>query len=134
VDEARPSCNVAVLMGHGSLRRGAMDLAERPPTTAELDRMRGWVREGVQAGAVGLSTGLIYEPGRYAATDEIVTLARELGGPSGGPFASPKPNEGEGLLGAARATIRTGGGARGPGPICPHPASGRRNRDPGGAP
>ena len=76
VDEIGPSLNVAVLMGHGSLRRGAMDLAERPPRADELDRMKAWVREGVAAGAVGLSTGLIYEPGRYAKTEEIVALAR----------------------------------------------------------
>ncbi len=127
VDEARPSCNIAVLMGHGSLRRGAMELAQRPPTTAELDRMRGWVREGVQAGAVGLSTGLIYEPGRYAATDEIVALARELGGPSGGLYATHMRNEADGLLDAVREAIRIGEDAGVPVQISHHKASGRRN-------
>src|SRR5215468_12215716 len=68
VDEAAPSCNVAVLMGHGTLRHGAMGLAPRAPSASELGRMRDWVREGVAAGAVGLSTGLIYDPGRFAAT------------------------------------------------------------------
>ena len=72
VDEVRPSLNVAVLVGHGSLRVGAMGLAQRPPDAGELTRMTKWVSEGVEAGAVGLSSGLIYEPGRYAATAQIV--------------------------------------------------------------
>jgi N-acyl-D-amino-acid deacylase len=127
VAEARPSCNVAVLMGQGSLRRGAMGLAERPPTAAELDRMRAWVREGVQAGAVGLSTGLIYEPGRYAGTDEIIALARELGGPAGGLYATHMRNEADGLLDAVREAIRVGEESDVPVQISHHKASGRRN-------
>jgi N-acyl-D-amino-acid deacylase len=127
VDETRPSCNVAVLMGHGSLRHGAMDLAQRPPTADELERMKGWVREGVAAGAVGLSTGLIYEPGRYAATDEIVALARELGGPAGGLYATHMRNEADGLLDAVREAIRIGEEAGVPVQISHHKAAGRAN-------
>jgi N-acyl-D-amino-acid deacylase len=127
VDEVRPSLNVAVLMGHGSLRRGAMELEQRPPRPDELDRMRGWVREGVAAGAVGLSTGLIYEPGRYAATEEIIALARELGGPAGGLYATHMRNEGDGLLDAVREAIRIGTEAGVPVQISHHKASGRRN-------
>lgn len=127
VDEARPSLNVAVLMGHGSLRRGAMDLAQRPPSRAELDEMCAWVREGVSAGAVGLSTGLIYEPGRYAATEEIIALARELGGAAGGLYATHMRNEGDALLEAVREAIRIGEEAGVPVQISHHKASGRRN-------
>ncbi len=127
VDEARSSLNVAVLVGHGSLRRGAMELAQRPPTRAELERMKAWVREGVEAGAVGLSTGLIYEPGRYAGVDEIVTLARELGGPRGGLYATHMRNEADGLLDAVREAIRVGEEAGVPVQISHHKASGRNN-------
>jgi N-acyl-D-amino-acid deacylase len=127
VDEARPSLNVAVLVGHGTLRHGAMELAPRPPAPAELDRMRAWVREGVAAGAVGLSTGLIYEPGCYAAADEIVALARELGGPAGGLYATHMRNEGEGLLDAVREAIRIGAEAGVPVQVSHHKASGRRS-------
>jgi N-acyl-D-amino-acid deacylase len=127
VDVVRPSCNVAVLMGHGSLRRGAMELAPRPPSPAELDRMKAWVREGVEAGAVGLSTGLIYEPGRYAKTDEIIALARELGGAAGGLYATHMRNEADGLLDAVREAIRVGAEAGVPVQISHHKASGRRN-------
>jgi len=93
VQEAGPSLNVAVLMGHGSLRAGAMGLEQLAPTAEEMNRMRAWVREGVEAGAVGLSTGLIYEPGRYARTEEIITLARELGA-GGGVYATHIGEEG----------------------------------------
>jgi N-acyl-D-amino-acid deacylase len=127
VSEACPACNVAVLMGHGSLRHGAMGLEQRAPSATELERMKAWVREGVAAGAVGLSTGLIYEPGRYAKTDEIIALARELGGPAGGLYASHMRNEAEGLLDAVRETIRIGEEAGVPVQISHHKASGRNN-------
>lgn len=127
VDDVRPSLNVAVLMGHGTLRAGAMGLEARAPSAAELDRMRGWVREGVAAGAMGLSTGLIYEPGRYAKTEEIVALARELGGPAGGLYASHMRSEGGGLLEAVRETVRVGEEAGVPVQISHHKASGRGN-------
>ena len=126
VEQARPSCNVAVLMGHGSLRRGAMGMEPRAPAAGELDRMKAWVREGVSAGAVGLSTGLIYEPGRYAKTDEVIALARELGA-GGGLYASHMRNEAEGLLDAVREAIRIGEEAGVPVQISHHKASGRRN-------
>ena len=69
--------NVATLVGHNSVRRNAMggDF-DRPPTPEELQRMRVLVRDAMKAGAVGLSTGLIYQPGVFATTDEIVELAK----------------------------------------------------------
>ena len=127
VDETRPSLNVAVLVGHGSVRAGAMGLAQRPADAVELTRMKAWVREGVAAGAVGLSTGLIYEPGRYAATEEIVALARELGGPAGGLYATHMRNEADGLLDAVREAIRVGEEGGVPVQISHHKASGRNN-------
>jgi N-acyl-D-amino-acid deacylase len=127
VDAVHPSCNVAVLMGHGSLRRGAMGGEQRAPSAAELDRMKAWVREGVRAGAMGLSTGLIYEPGRYAKTDEIIALAQELGGPAGGLYATHMRNEADGLLDAVREAIRIGEEGGVPVQISHHKASGRRN-------
>jgi N-acyl-D-amino-acid deacylase len=127
VAETRPSLNVAVLMGHGTLRHGAMGVEPRPPRADELDRMRDGVREGAAAGAVGLSTGLIYEPGRYAATEEIVALAQALGGPAGGLYATHMRNEAEGLLAAVREAIRIGEEAGVPVQISHHKASGRAN-------
>jgi N-acyl-D-amino-acid deacylase len=126
VADAGPSLNVAVLTGHGSLRRGAMGLDQRPPTASELDEMRAWVREGVEAGCVGLSTGLIYEPGRYADTEEIIALARELGA-GGGLYATHMRNEAAGLLDAVAEAIRIGEEAGVPVQISHHKASGREN-------
>ena len=107
VDEARPALNVAVLVGHGSLRSGAMATETRAPSVTELDRMRAWLREGMQAGAVGLSTGLIYEPGRYAATEEIIELACEME-PFGGVYATHMRDESSRLLDAVDEAINIG--------------------------
>ena len=126
VDEVAPSCNVAVLVGHGSLRHGAMALDQRAPTTPELEQMRAWVLEGVEAGAVGLSTGLIYEPGRYARTEEVIELAKELQD-GGGLYATHMRNEAAGLLDAVMEAIRIGEEARVPVQISHHKASGRGN-------
>ena len=126
IDEVTPSCNVAVLLGHGSLRYGAMGLDQREPAAPELDRMRAWVREGVEAGAVGLSTGLIYEPGRYARTEEVIALARELGR-DGGLYATHMRNEADGLLDAVAEAIRIGEEGGVPVQISHHKASDRNN-------
>jgi N-acyl-D-amino-acid deacylase len=69
--------NLTLQVGHGALRIGAMGLADRAPTEAELDRMRDLLRESADGGVVGFSTGLIYAPGMFATTDEIVALATE---------------------------------------------------------
>src|SRR5579862_2241532 len=126
VDENPPSLNVAVLAGHGSLRLGAMGNAKREPTTAEMATMRGWLRDAIDAGAVGLSTGLIYEPGRYARTEEIIELATEMRG-SGALYASHMRNEAGRLLDAIRETIRIGEEAGVAVQISHHKASGEEN-------
>ena len=126
VDETGPSCNVAVLVGHGSLRYGAMGVEQRAPSASEMDRMRSWVREGAEAGAVGLSTGLIYEPGRFARTDEVIALAREMAA-AGGLYATHMRNEAGGLLQAVAEAIRIGEESGAAVQISHHKASGRGN-------
>ena len=66
--------NIAPLVGHSALRIGAMGLAERAATAKELDDMRRLLDASLRAGAHGLSTGLVYPPGCFAGTDEIVAL------------------------------------------------------------
>jgi N-acyl-D-amino-acid deacylase len=68
--------NVAVLVGHGSVRRAVMDMEDRAPTVAELDEMKTLVSIAMSEGAIGMSTGLYYAPGSFAKTDEIVELAK----------------------------------------------------------
>jgi N-acyl-D-amino-acid deacylase len=77
VERTNVAVNVATLVGHNSVRRKAMggDF-DRPPTPEELDQMRALVRQAMKDGAVGLSTGLIYQPGVFSHTDEIVELAK----------------------------------------------------------
>src|SRR5256886_3488682 len=64
--------NVAGLVGHGAIRLAVMGFDERPPTSAELNRMREHVDEAMRSGAFGMSTGLVYPPGCFAGTDEII--------------------------------------------------------------
>ena len=71
--------NAMLLVGHGTVRRQVMgDDVRRPARPDEIARMRALVREQLQQGAVGLSAGLEYDPGRWSTTEEIVELAREL--------------------------------------------------------
>jgi len=70
------SMNVACLVGHSTVRYCALGDAERLPTPTELERMCDLVEEAMQAGAFGMSTGLVYWPGCWSDTDEIVALAR----------------------------------------------------------
>ena len=109
LDAHAPSLNVAVLVGHGTLRSGAMGgpAEQRPPSAEELVQMRGWLAEGLEAGAVGVSTGLIYEPGRYTETAELIEMAKECGR-IGGLYASHIRGEGATLLDAVSEAIRIG--------------------------
>jgi hypothetical protein len=79
----------------------------RAPTAAEQARMRAWVEEGMAQGACGLSTGLIYEPGRWCETDELVDLCRPVAA-GGGLYATHMRDEGEGLLRSVEETLTIG--------------------------
>jgi len=68
--------NVGSLAGHGALRMAVMGLDAREPTPAELARMQELLSEAMDAGAFGLSTGLVYPPGCFASTDEIIALCQ----------------------------------------------------------
>ncbi len=99
--------NVATLIGHGSVRRRVMKLEDRAPTQEELKQMETLVDQAMMDGAVGLSTGLIYVPGTYAKTDEIVGLARIVAR-HGGLYATHMRNEGEKVEDAIRESIQIG--------------------------
>ncbi len=68
--------NVATLVGHNTIRRQVMGLEARSPTASELEQMQALVEKAMKGGAVGFSTGLLYVPGTYADTDEVISLAR----------------------------------------------------------
>lgn len=88
------SPNVATLVGHGTVRSQVMGGSfMRPPTGEELERMCGQVEQAMRDGAFGLSTGLIYLPGTFARTEELVAVARAAGR-HGGIYASHMRDEG----------------------------------------
>ncbi len=118
--------NGAALVGHGTVRGAVLGNAQRAPDARELDAMRALVREGIEAGAVGLSTGLVYEPGRYAALDEIATLAAECAG-GRGLYATHMRDEGANLLQAVDEALEIGRRANVPVQISHHKASGPEN-------
>ena len=103
--------NVAHLAGHNDIREQVMGMADRAPTPAELDRMRGMVARAMSEGAFGLSTGLKYLPGAFSDTDEVVALAA-VAADSGGIYTSHLREEGLGLLESVAEAIEIGRRAR----------------------
>jgi N-acyl-D-amino-acid deacylase len=89
--------NVASLIGAETLRLHGVGYDDRPPTPAELDLMRHLVAEEMADGALGIGSSLIYAPGSYAGTEELVALC-EVAGAHGGTYASHVRDEGAGLL------------------------------------
>jgi len=126
LDAHPPALHVAALVGHGTLRLDAMGGARREPTAAEMQTMKDGLHEGLEAGAVGLSTGLIYEPGRHARTDEIVELAAEMAG-TGALYATHMRDEGRRLLESVAEAVEIGERAGVPVQISHHKASGRES-------
>jgi len=94
IEKNRIGPNTMLLVGHGAVRSQVMGRDTRRPATAEeVVRMRALVRQALQEGAVGLSAGLEYEPGRWSTTDEVTELAKEL--PAfGGVYISHERSEG----------------------------------------
>jgi N-acyl-D-amino-acid deacylase len=76
--EAQPSENVATYVGHGTLRIAVMGFENRPASGEELDHMKGMLEEALQAGAIGLSLGLMYSPGSYTPREELAELCSVL--------------------------------------------------------
>ncbi|HEY6553491.1 MAG TPA: amidohydrolase family protein, partial [Vicinamibacteria bacterium] len=84
---ASKATHVAALVGHGAIRAAAMGFENRRPTAGELDDMRRLTDEAMEAGAVGMSTGLVYPPGLYSETEELIELSRVVAR-HGGYYAS----------------------------------------------
>ena len=126
VQAAEPAVNAMALVGHNTVRRLVMDNDRREPTGPELARMRDLVATAMSQGACGFSTGLVYEPGRYSQTDEIVALAEESA-VAGGIYATHIRNEHDRLLDAVQEAITIGRRAGLPVQLSHHKAAGRRN-------
>jgi dihydroorotase/N-acyl-D-amino-acid deacylase len=125
VAAARLGPNVAYYVGHNTVRREVLGLADRAPSSDELARMRSLVANAMGAGAVGLSTGLAYAPGAYATTDEVVALAR-IAADSGGIYTSHIRSESDSLLESVAEAIHVGRNAHIPLVIDHHKAFGKK--------
>jgi N-acyl-D-amino-acid deacylase len=107
INQTPLAVNLATLIAHGSVRRAAMGLDNRAPTAEEQRKMNEIVEQAMRDGAVGLSTGLIYVPGTFAKTEEVVELAR-VASRFGGVYASHIRDEGNGVVEAIKEAINIG--------------------------
>ncbi len=107
IDKGGVGANVIHQVPHNSVRDAAMGNANRRPTAMEQAKMEELVDKAMKDGAWGLATGLIYNPGTYAKTDELIALAK-VAARHGGHYASHIRNEGTGLLDAIDEAIRIG--------------------------
>ena len=107
IENAPAAVNFGTFVGHGSIRGLVVGSDDRVPTDEELDRMRDEVRKAMEAGAFGLSSGLIYPPGRFATTEEVIELAK-IAAEYDGIYISHMREEGLDLLKSVAETIRIG--------------------------
>ncbi len=109
--------NVAFYVGHNGIRAEVMgEDQQRPPTAGELETMRSLVREGMELGAFGLSTGLMYEPGMFSETAEVIALAMEAAS-YGGVYDSHVRNPVHDFVGSDREMVEIAEAAGLPGKI-----------------
>ena len=94
--------NVALMVPHGSVRRAVMGMEDRAPSADELERMRELVRQGMEEGAWGLSSGPFYAPGSYADNAELIELAR-VAAEHGGVYSSHVRDESDYTIGLEAA-------------------------------
>src|SRR6266567_218698 len=126
VDKARPAVNVAALVGHSTLRVAAMDDPYRPATTAEQTRMVELLREGMDAGATGLSSGVFYATGAAADLDELALLAR-VAGDAGGVYTTHIRDESDKVIDSLDEAFATGRRGSLPVVVSHHKCAGPRN-------
>ncbi|MDI6775549.1 MAG: D-aminoacylase [Verrucomicrobiota bacterium] len=110
LEQARPATNVLLLIGHGNLRKAVVGYANRPATAEEARSMKELLARSLDEGGRGLSTGLIYAPGRFASREELIELAG-VAAARGGIYCSHMRGEGATLLEAIREAIAIGEGA-----------------------
>jgi N-acyl-D-amino-acid deacylase len=99
--------NIGTYVGAAQVREAVIGDVDRAPTPAELDQMKALVAHAMQDGAMGLSTALIYPPGSYAKTDELIALAK-VAGQYGGIYATHMRSEGATEMDALDEAIRIG--------------------------
>jgi len=126
IDSMKASINIASLVGHNTVRRQAMGLDNRLATAGEQKKMEELVVQAMKDGAVGLSTGLIYLPGMYSNTEEVIGLAKSAASYNG-VYASHIRNEENGVKDAINEAINIGKAANIPVEISHFKVSGPAN-------
>ena len=126
VDSLKLSINVASLIGHNDIRKAVMGRANRDATADEMKRMEDITEKAMKDGAVGLSTGLIYIPGTYTKTPEIVALAK-IASKYNGVYATHMRDEGDSVTYAIEEALTIGREAYIPVEISHFKLSGQHN-------
>ena len=126
LDEAPAAVNAGLLVGHSALRLDTMDDVDRPATAGEIDAMRARLAEGMEAGALGFSTGLIYGPNKAATTDEVAAVA-EVAGAAGGLYVTHMRDEHDGVEESLEEAFEIGRRAGAGVVISHHKCAGARN-------
>ncbi len=107
LDSVKTSINVATLIGHNTVRTAVMGDIQRDPTVEEQRKMEKLVEQAMRDGAVGLSTGLIYVPGTYSKSEEVIGLAKAASKYSG-VYASHIRDEGDNVTQAIEEAVNIG--------------------------
>ena len=126
IDSLKLSINVATLIGHNDIRKAVMGRANRDATASEMQQMKEIVERAMKDGAVGFSTGLIYIPGTYTKTQEIVELAKQAA-KYNGVYATHMRNEGDSVVYAINEALTVGREANIPVEISHFKLSGQQN-------
>ncbi len=126
IDSLRVSINVASLIGHNDVRKAVMGSANRDPNEEEMKKMEAIVAQAMRDGAVGMSTGLIYIPGTYSKTEEVVRLAK-VASQYNGVYASHMRDEADSVTQAIEEALHIGREAKMPVEISHFKLSGQQN-------
>ncbi|MCH9673974.1 MAG: D-aminoacylase [Gammaproteobacteria bacterium] len=126
VRSAPAALNIVPLVGHSTLRVGAMDRLDRPAEPAEIRVMQETLDAALKSGGIGLSTGLAYPTANAAPTEEVIALAK-VAAAHGGVYATHMRDEREGVVESVRETIEIGASAEVPVVISHHKATGKKN-------
>lgn len=126
IDSLHTSINVASLVGHNDVRKAVMGSVKRDPTEEEMKRMEAMVAKAMKDGAMGLSTGLIYIPGTYSKTEEVLRLAK-VASQYNGVYASHIRDESDSVIQAIAEALHIGREANIPVEISHFKVSGQQN-------
>ncbi len=126
IDSLHLSINTASLIGHNDVRKAVMGSANRDPSEAEMEKMEALVAQAMKDGAVGISTGLIYIPGTYSKTNEVLRLAK-VAAAYHGVYTSHMRDEGDSVTQAIQEALYIGREAHMPVEISHFKLSGQQN-------